>query len=142
MTPLRHLAVRLGHLHGAAIVVDADEGQAVAMAAADLEAVVTHLVDNAIAAAGRSRPVVIRVASAARRVLVDVIDEGPGMTPEFMRDQLFRPWHSDKPGGSGVGAFQARALLRAAGGDLLVTSAPGAGTTMRLLLPAAAATHA
>jgi signal transduction histidine kinase len=57
------------------------------------------------------------------------------MTPEFIRDQLFRPFETSKIGGSGIGAFQARELLRDIGGDLLVTSAPGRGTTMRLLLP-------
>ena len=57
------------------------------------------------------------------------------MTPEFIRDELFRPFASTKGGGHGIGAYQARELLREAGGDLLVLSRPDAGTTMRLLLP-------
>ena len=59
------------------------------------------------------------------------------MTPEFIRDELFRPFGTSKPQGSGIGAFQARELLRAAGGNLQVFSEPGRGTTMRLLLPLA-----
>jgi signal transduction histidine kinase len=57
------------------------------------------------------------------------------MTPDFIRDELFRPLSTSKPGGSGIGAWQARDLLRAAGGELTVLSKPGAGTTMRLSLP-------
>jgi signal transduction histidine kinase len=71
----------------------------------------------------------------ARRALIDIVDAGPGMTPEFVRDELFRPFRTSKPDGSGIGAYQARELVRGAGGDLLVLSRPGAGTTMRLLLP-------
>ena len=57
------------------------------------------------------------------------------MAPEFVRDELFRPLRSTKSGGHGIGAYQARELLRDAGGDLLVLSQPGAGTTMRVILP-------
>jgi signal transduction histidine kinase len=60
------------------------------------------------------------------------------MTPEFIRDELFRPLSTSKPTGSGIGAWQARELLCGAGGDLAVLSRPGAGTTMRVILPAAA----
>jgi signal transduction histidine kinase len=67
--------------------------------------------------------------------VIDITDEGPGMSPEFIRDELFRPFSSTKGGGHGIGAFQARELLREAGGDLLVLSRVGSGTTMRLLLP-------
>ena len=72
-------------------------------------------------------------------MVVDIIDEGPGMTPEFIRDELFRPFATTKGGGHGIGAYQARELLREAGGDLLVFSKPNSGTTMRLLLPSVGA---
>ena len=68
-------------------------------------------------------------------VVVDIIDHGRGMAPEFIRDELFRPLRSTKGDGHGIGAYQARELLRDAGGDLLVLSRPGAGTTMRIILP-------
>jgi signal transduction histidine kinase len=68
-------------------------------------------------------------------LVIDIIDRGPGMQPEFVRDELFRPLRSTKNGGHGIGAFQARELLRDAGGDLLVLSRPSHGTTMRIILP-------
>ncbi len=99
------------------------------------EAVVTHLLDNAVEAAGPACPIRLRVRHDVRRVQIDIIDEGPGMAPDFVRDRLFEPFTTSKLEGSGIGAFQARELLREAGGDLIVLSAPGQGTTMRLLMP-------
>jgi putative PEP-CTERM system histidine kinase len=131
-------------LRGAAIELAEDGGAAgVAMAASAFDAVITHLLDNAIeasrmaAAAAGSEPEPVRIALSheARRALIDIVDAGPGMTPEFVRDELFRPFRTSKAEGSGIGAYQARELVRGAGGDLLVLSRPGAGTTMRLLLP-------
>jgi signal transduction histidine kinase len=69
------------------------------------------------------------------RMQIEVIDNGEGMTPEFIREKLFQPFGSTKGDGFGVGAYQARELLRAAGGDLLATSRPGRGTIMRIMLP-------
>ena len=131
-------------LRGAAVEFSEDGGTAgVAMAAAAFDAVITHLLDNAIeashmaaaAAGSEPEPVRILLRHEARRALIDIVDAGTGMTPEFVRDELFRPFRTSKPEGSGIGAYQARELVRGAGGDLLVLSRPGAGTTMRLLLP-------
>ena len=60
------------------------------------------------------------------------------MTPEFIRDQLFQPFGSTKGDGFGIGAYQARELIRLAGGDLLVASRIDSGTTMSLMLPCVA----
>jgi putative PEP-CTERM system histidine kinase len=99
------------------------------------DTVVTHLLNNAIEASGANTPVEVDLRVEAHGVVVDIIDQGPGMPPEFVRDELFRPLRSTKDNGHGIGAFQARELLRDAGGDLLVISKPQAGTTMRLILP-------
>ena len=72
------------------------------------------------------------------RVAIDVIDHGCGMTPGFVRDQLFRPFVSSKPAGFGIGAFEARQLVHAMGGALDVVSREGEGTRFRILLPAVA----
>ena len=114
---------------------------AVAMSAPSLDAVITHLLNNAIEATRAAHPdnpppVHLTLRHEGRRAVIDIADEGPGMTPDFVRDGLFRPFRTSKPGGSGIGAYQARELLREAGGDLVVITQPGAGTTMRLLLPA------
>ena len=99
------------------------------------DAVVQHLLNNAIEASEARAPVHVLLRHEALSVVVDIVDEGPGMTPEFIRDELFRPFATTKGGGHGIGAYQARELLREAGGDLLVLSRKPGGTTMRLLLP-------
>lgn len=99
-----------------------------------LETAVTHLLNNAVEASSGTQ-VTLRVRHEARQVVIEVVDEGPGMSAEFVRDRLFRPFSTSKSGGSGIGAYQAREMVREAGGDLMVVTEPGAGTTMRLLLP-------
>ena len=111
----------------------------VPMAAEAFDTAVTHLLNNAVEAGG-AVPVSVRVRHEAGQVIVEIADRGRGMTAEFVRDSLFQPFRTSKPEGSGIGAFQARELLREAGGDLLVESRPGFGTTMRLVLPRSDAT--
>jgi putative PEP-CTERM system histidine kinase len=106
-----------------------------AVAVEALEAAVRHLLDNALEASTSDAPVRILLRHEGRHAQIDIIDRGPGMTPEFIRDKLFRPFGTSKPQGSGIGVFQARELLQEAGGDLVVFSRPGMGTTMRLVLP-------
>jgi putative PEP-CTERM system histidine kinase len=119
-----------------AVVLSDDSGSAgVAIDPETFDAVVQHLLNNAIEASGPVSPVRVLLRHEALSVVVDIVDQGPGMTPEFIRDELFRPFATTKDGGHGIGAYQARELLREAGGDLLVLSRKPGGTTMRLLLP-------
>jgi len=113
--------------------VEGEPGLA-AIGAEAFDAAVTHLVNNAIDASPPGEAVRLRLARAAGRIVIEIIDRGPGMSAEFVRDVLFRPLGTAKPRGSGIGAWQARELLRAAGGDLSVLTRPGAGTTMRIEL--------
>jgi signal transduction histidine kinase len=69
--------------------------------------------------------------------VIDVEDKGPGMDPAFIRNELFTPLRSTKSRGHGIGAFQAREIVRASGGELEVISAVGQGTIMRITLPSA-----
>jgi len=132
------IAATCRQLRGADVAVETDALSAtVAIAPAAFDAVLTHLLDNAVEATGPAKAIRIVLRHDRRRLLVDIIDHGPGMTPDFVRDELFRPFRTSKQEGSGIGAFQARELLREAGGDLTVLSQPGAGTTMRMLLPLA-----
>jgi signal transduction histidine kinase len=75
--------------------------------------------------------------------VIDVEDNGPGMDAAFIRNELFTPLRSTKARGHGIGAFQAREVVRASGGELEVISAVGQGTIMRITLPSAvpAAAH-
>ncbi|HEY4172593.1 MAG TPA: XrtA/PEP-CTERM system histidine kinase PrsK [Rhodopila sp.] len=114
---------------------DRSEGAGAAIDPDAFDAVVSHLLNNAAEASAPGTEVRVDLRMEAHGVVVDIIDEGPGMAPEFIRDELFRPLRSTKGDGHGIGAYQARELVRDAGGDLLVFSRPQAGTTMRVILP-------
>jgi putative PEP-CTERM system histidine kinase len=137
---LETVAATCRRVHGANVTVEATTPVGpVTMAPTAFDAVLTHLLDNALEAAGPGAPIRFVLSREGRRVLVDIIDRGPGMTPDFVHEELFRPFRTSKAEGSGIGAFQARELLREAGGDLIVLSRPGEGTTMRMMLPLATA---
>ncbi|MCJ7420729.1 XrtA/PEP-CTERM system histidine kinase PrsK [Sphingomicrobium astaxanthinifaciens] len=105
--------------------------------AAGLEQAIGHLVQNAIDASPSDKPVFVRVDGDAQEVVIEIVDEGHGMDPEFVRSRLFEPFASTKDNGFGIGAYEARELVLAMGGRLDVQSQPGAGTRFTIRLPAA-----
>ena len=72
------------------------------------------------------------------RVVVAIRDSGAGMTPEVQR-RLFTPFFTTKPVGVGTGLGLAicHRIVSSLGGEIQVDSAPGKGTEVRVLLPAA-----
>jgi putative PEP-CTERM system histidine kinase len=104
-----------------------------------LDQALVHLVQNAIDASAEDSPVLLNVTIERPYCRIEVVDAGPGMSPEFVRTRLFKPFHSSKPGGFGIGAFEARELIRAMNGRLDVESREGLGTRFIVRLPLAAA---
>jgi putative PEP-CTERM system histidine kinase len=102
-----------------------------------LEQALGHLLQNAVESCSPSVPVTVRVSSTDSTVAISIADKGVGMDSDFVRNRLFQPFASSKPGGFGIGAFEARSLISAMGGRLGVDSGPGRGTTFTMLLPAA-----
>src|SRR6266566_256356 len=98
-------------------------------------AVLDHVITNAVEANPKEAPVKVRVGAMGSFVRVAVEDTGPGMTPRFIAEELFRPLRTTKRKGFGIGAYQAREMMRDLGGDIEVRSKLGEGTTMTLLLP-------
>jgi len=104
-----------------------------------LEQALLHLVQNAIDASQPEMPVFLDVASDGLHGIIEVVDTGHGMTPEFVRTGLFKPFVSSKQGGFGIGAYEARELVRAMGGRIAVESREGLGTRFSVTLPIAEA---
>ncbi|MEQ1726047.1 MAG: XrtA/PEP-CTERM system histidine kinase PrsK [Sphingopyxis sp.] len=100
-----------------------------------IDQLLTHLVQNAIEASTPDSVVRIRVGHKDGCATLRIEDQGKGMSPEFLRSMLFRPFHSTKEGGFGIGAYQARQLAEAMGGTLSVESRIGEGTSFTLSLP-------
>lgn len=72
-------------------------------------------------------------------VTVSIEDTGPGMSDETLA-RVFDLFFTTKPDGTGLGMAIARAVIDLHGGELTVQSSPGAGTHVRVRLPARAVT--
>jgi putative PEP-CTERM system histidine kinase len=110
-----------------------------AMVAADPDQfamVLTHLIRNAQDATSSIGVVTVEVDRGDGKATVKVIDNGEGMTREFIRERLFRPFDSTKGAeGMGIGAYQAREFVRHLGGELEVVSEQKKGTTVTVAVP-------
>lgn len=110
-----------------------------------LHQVLTSLVHNALKygrLAEEPARVRIRVASAERHALIDVMDRGPGI-PDAVAAQLFRPFYTTSEHGTGLGLYIARELCRANQAQLDYISVPAGGACFRITLtaPAQAVPH-
>ena len=104
-----------------------------------LEQAIGHLVQNAVDASTPIQPVSVRMGGGDGHVTITISDCGTGMDADFVRTRLFQPFASTKKGGFGVGAFEAKSLVSAMGGRLIVESKPGEGSLFTITLPAAEA---
>jgi signal transduction histidine kinase len=114
-------------LKGPEVSVAADEQSMIS--------VVDHLLQNAIDAVGEHGKISIRLRVVDDEAILEIEDNGPGMDAEFVKTELFRPLDSSKENGYGIGAYQARQLVREMGGRLLVHSIPTKGTIMQVIVP-------
>ena len=109
-------------------LIRADAGQ--------LRRAVANLVENALRY-GAGRPVSVRARVSGGRILMRVVDQGPGI-PLAEQERIFAPFYR-APGaaghGSGLGLAIVRGLLEANGGHVRVESLPGQGTSFVVELP-------
>ena len=104
-----------------------------------LRQVLVNLIDNAVKYSPPGDRVRVEAESTDGRVVIEVRDRGPGISPEHQR-LIFEKFgranvaEHAKPG-TGLGLFIARSIAEAHGGALEVRSAPGRGATFRLSLP-------
>jgi signal transduction histidine kinase len=112
---------------GVSIELDVEPGlPPVAASGGELNQVWLNLIDNALDAVPESGSVRIEVRRALDRVLVSVIDNGPGI-PKDVMPKIFDPFFTTKPPGqgTGLGLELTRRLLLRFRGDLTVESVPG-----------------
>jgi signal transduction histidine kinase len=102
-----------------------------------LTQVCANLVLNAIQAVGSGGSVTVRAAAGPAGLVIDVRDSGAGV-PDEVAAQLFTPFVTSKPNGTGLGLALSRRIAGEHGGALAYLREEGA-TVFRLTLPAAAA---
>lgn len=141
LSPVRadHVAARVvqhfAGLHPVSLI-DSEDCE-VSGDAESLEQILLHLVQNAVDASTSDSPVMVRVSTDSLSGVIEVVDSGSGMSAEFIRSRLFKPFDSTKAGGFGIGAYEARELVRAMGARLEVESREGLGSRFVIHLPLA-----
>jgi putative PEP-CTERM system histidine kinase len=100
-----------------------------------IERVLGHVVQNALDATPASGTVWLKLERASGQARVEVGDTGAGMSPEFVRNQLFRPFQTTKEQGMGIGAYESFQYVQELGGQISVDSQLGRGTIVTILLP-------
>jgi putative PEP-CTERM system histidine kinase len=142
----RQSPVQLDELAHAAVTRCSDRVPVPSLAVADparvsadpdrLTAIIEHLIRNAQDASTAESQIRLELRTDGRNGLLTVTDTGSGMTAEFVRERLFRPFDSTKGSkGMGIGAYQVREYVRMLGGQVEVQSSPGTGTRFSITLP-------
>jgi len=108
--------------------------------AALLREALVNVLENALEAA--TARVSVRTSGEGRgrrrEAVLEIEDDGQGMTEDFLRNRLFHPFQTTKSDGVGLGLFSAHQIVSLHRGAIEVRSAPGEGTTVRITLPGAA----
>jgi len=97
--------------------------------------VAVNLIFNAREAVTQTGQVHLQTRQENGSVILSVSDTGCGMSEEFIRRSLFRPFQTTKKNGLGIGMFQSKMIVEAHKGRIEVESEPGKGTTFRVFLP-------
>jgi len=101
-----------------------------------LKQVMINLVMNACQAMPDGGTLHIRTSSSASAIYLQVADTGTGIPADKLAD-IFTPFFTTKPTGegTGLGLYLSRQLVQLTGGEILVESTPGEGTTFTLVFP-------
>ncbi len=135
LTPLLERLHRSRARSGCELALEVEAGLVIRAHEDRIERVVGHLVQNALDATPQTGKVSIRARSEREGVVVEVEDNGCGMTEEFVRERLFKPFQSTKANGMGIGAYESFRYIQDLGGRIEVSSEPGRGSLFRLVFP-------
>ncbi|HEX7668903.1 MAG TPA: HAMP domain-containing sensor histidine kinase, partial [Polyangiaceae bacterium] len=132
---------RLGGREAGSIEIREDFGSppAVSVRPGEVVSALLNVIVNAIDAMPEGGTIVVRTEEARGGALVDVVDDGPGMTPE-VASHIFESFFTTKgDAGTGLGLAMVRGCTERHGGAVSLDTAPGAGTTIGLWFPPARA---
>ncbi len=100
-----------------------------------LRSVLHNLVLNSIEATPNDGTLLVETFQENSCAVLAVTDSGRGITQEFIKEKLFRPFQTTKRRGLGIGLYQCRHIVQAFRGTLTVESQEGKGTRMVVRLP-------
>lgn len=99
-----------------------------------IKQVLINLVKNAVEAMPRGGQLTLATRLQKPYLEIEVTDTGEGIAPEVAKN-IFNPYYSTKAKGSGLGLAISRNIIQAHGGDILVRSSPGQGSSFMIHLP-------
>lgn len=101
-----------------------------------IQQVILNLVRNSIEALAdcETRRIDISTARLRDRVKITVSDNGPGL-PASIKNRLFEPFVSSKPGGTGIGLSICRSIAQSHGGEISFDTEAGKGTVFQVTIP-------
>jgi putative PEP-CTERM system histidine kinase len=102
----------------------------------EMRKVIVNLVQNALEANNEYGSVQVTTCRENGSVCIRISDNGCGMTKDFLKQQLFKPFSTTKQNGLGIGLYQCKQIVEAHGGKIEVTSEVGKGTVFKICLPA------
>jgi putative PEP-CTERM system histidine kinase len=133
---LAHVAGGRAHIQPVPLLQDVADNCLVTAEKERLKSVLTHLIENAQQATGADGALLLRVSRQDGSCVVEIEDDGEGMDREFIEQRLFKPFDTTKGNaGMGIGMYESREFIRQLGGEIRVSSEPGAGTLISLYIP-------
>jgi signal transduction histidine kinase len=96
--------------------------------------VLTNLLRNAAEACQGKGHVEVHVTVDQGRAAIEVADDGPGV-PQARREEIFKPFHSSKEYGTGIGLAFSRKVVESHGGTIGLADRPGGGACFRVQVP-------
>ena len=135
LSDIIHRVQRSKSAHQPKVEVSIDQEAETRGHAERLERVLGHLVQNALDATPPDGRVWIRLSASDETAIIEVGDTGHGMSQEFIRDRMFRPFDSTKSAGMGIGAYESAQYVAELGGRISVDSQENSGTTVKVHLP-------
>lgn len=127
------LVRRVASLHGARVTVEAGPTTSIFADPDQIEQALINLVKNAVEAAGENGRVSVRWQVHSACVLFEIEDDGPGLA---RTDNLWVPFFTTKPGGTGIGLVLTRAIVENHGGSVSLVNRPDSrGCLAQVQLP-------
>ena len=127
------LVRRVASLHGARVAIEGGPETALALDPDQIEQVLINVIKNAVEAAGDAGSVRVRWRALGDRLLVEIEDDGPGLAHT---ENLWVPFFTTKPGGTGIGLVLSREIIENHGGTIsLENRKAGRGCIARISLP-------
>lgn len=97
--------------------------------------VLENLLMNAYDALGDNGQITVVTRIQEKWAIISIIDNGCGMSKEFVEKSLFRPFQTTKKQGMGIGLYHCKTIIEGHGGRIELESEEGKGTKFQVLLP-------